>query len=648
VLVAEGKLAEYQARALAAPVPVPLVLGPYVLDGWIAAGGMGNVFRATHGRMKRVVAVKVVHGGGPVRPQLLRRFQHEVEIAARLRHPNIVTAFDAGEQDGVAYLVTEFVDGEDLGRLVSRGGPLPVDRAVAVVRQAALGLGHAHEHGVVHRDVKPSNLMFGRDGVVRVLDVGLARAAPSAFDPGRTVPALTESGAVMGTADYMAPEQAQDARRADARSDVYALGCTLHYLLTGRPPYDGPGPFEVLLAHRRAPVPSLRAARPDVPAALDRLFGQMVAKAPEDRPPGMAAVLAGLDTAVRPPRRFPRRMLLAATGAAVLAGVAGVFAFGRKEQPPPPDGGPPAPPALPPLARIPFDARAEQRRWADALGLPVETENAAGMRLVLVPPGSFLMGSPDEEIRQLLRQATSDNDAAYVRAEAQREVVIPEPFYLSATEVTVGQFRRFVEDTRPRYVTLAEREGGWGWHPRDGWRRLKGCSWENADQLRLRDDHPVVNVTWHEAVAFCRWLTDRTGSVCRLPTEVEWEFACRAGGAGRWSFGDDEERLRRYAWTVRDSGGVPQPVATEKCPNALGLFDMHGNMLEWCLPPKLRTDRDRPPAARPGPWVDEYKPVRGGNFLARPDRTRSAARAWEHPNELGPGFRVLQVVTPRR
>jgi formylglycine-generating enzyme required for sulfatase activity len=246
----------------------------------------------------------------------------------------------------------------------------------------------------------------------------------------------------------------------------------------------------------------------------------------------------------------------------------------------------------------------------------------------------------------------TEEDAALLLKEAQREMAIPEAFYLSATEVTVAQFRRFVEASRPPYLTLAEQaprdeEGGWGWHPREGWRRRKGCSWQNADQFPLRDDHPAINVTWDDAQAFCRWLTARTGSVCRLPTEAEWEFACRAGNAGLWCFGDQEEELPLYAWMMTDSGGVPQPVATRKLPNAFGLFDMHGNVREWCLAPEKPDELDRPPAAKLGPWIDDFKPVRGGNFLAGPDRTRSATRRWEHLNDFGPGFRIVQLVAAR-
>jgi formylglycine-generating enzyme required for sulfatase activity len=251
------------------------------------------------------------------------------------------------------------------------------------------------------------------------------------------------------------------------------------------------------------------------------------------------------------------------------------------------------------------------------------------------------MGTPPARIRQQLASMASPQEAAYLQSETQQEVTLPEAYYLSATEVTVGQFRRFIEATG--HVTLAERaardqEGGWGWHPQDGWRRQRGCSWRHMDQLALSDNHPAGNITWSDAQAFCRWMTGATGHVCRLPTEAEWEFACRAGSAGLWCFGDDEAKLPIFAWTDDLSGGVFHPVARKRA-NAMGLFDMHGNLGEWCAGS----------AGAERPMLEpDFQPVRGGHFLSTLDRTRSAARRWEHGNTFGPGFRVMQEVSVGR
>jgi serine/threonine protein kinase len=210
-----------------------------------------------------------------------------------LDHPNVVRATDAGEADGVAYLVMDLVDGVDLARVLRSRGRLRVADACEAARQAATGLAHLAGRGLVHRDVKPSNLMIDRGGVAKVLDLGLAAPGPT----GGTAEPLTESGHVVGTYEYLAPEQADNARGVDARADVYALGCTLYHLLTGRPPYAGSrfatAPAK-LLAHASAPVPDVRTSAPDVPPGLAEVVRRMMAKDPADRFSGPAAAAAAL------------------------------------------------------------------------------------------------------------------------------------------------------------------------------------------------------------------------------------------------------------------------------------------------------------------------------------------------------------------
>ena len=190
----------------------------------------------------------------------------------------------------------EYVEGRDLDGVVRQGGPLSVVQAIDYLVQAARGLEAAHAEGIVHRDIKPSNLMLDAQGAVRVLDLGLARLVDASNPFGQAAGGrLTESGMYMGTVDYMAPEQADDSRRADHRADIYGLGCTLHYLLTGREPFIGETVLKRLMAHQERPAPLLRAARPDVPAALEDAFQKMMAKRPADRPPSMTAVITLLE-----------------------------------------------------------------------------------------------------------------------------------------------------------------------------------------------------------------------------------------------------------------------------------------------------------------------------------------------------------------
>lgn len=293
-LIAAGKLTAYQAAAVRDRNFGELVIGSYQVLDRLGAGGMGTVYKARHRRMKRVVAVKVLSRSVAQAENFVQRFQREVEAVARLSHPNIVTAHDAGEAEVGHFLVMEFVNGRDLATEVQRRGPLPVAEAVDCVVQAAQALDYAHGQGVIHRDIKPANLLRDAGGLVKVADLGLARIQGAAQEDGGS--ALTMTGMAMGTADYMPPEQAMGLATVDHRADIYSLGCTLYYLIAGRGPYQGTSPMAILLKHRDAPIPALRAARGDVPEALDDIFRRMVAKEPGDRFASMGEVVRALES----------------------------------------------------------------------------------------------------------------------------------------------------------------------------------------------------------------------------------------------------------------------------------------------------------------------------------------------------------------
>jgi serine/threonine-protein kinase len=267
-----------------------------VIQEKIGAGGMGMVFKAEHRRMKRIVAVKVLSPSALKNPAVLKRFHREVEAVAKLAHPNIVAAHDADEFNNVHFLVMEFVEGVDLARHIQQHGPLPVEKGVEYVLQTARGLEHAHVQGIVHRDIKPANLLLDTHGTIKILDMGLAR-----FHEGANVPpptdesaALTETGSLMGTVDFMSPEQALDSRHADQASDMYSLGATLYFLLVGRPLFSGETLMARVLAHRENQVPSLCAARPEIPPQIDAIYQRMVAKKKEARYPSMTELIRDL------------------------------------------------------------------------------------------------------------------------------------------------------------------------------------------------------------------------------------------------------------------------------------------------------------------------------------------------------------------
>jgi serine/threonine protein kinase len=267
-------------------VPADLANHPrYEVLQLLGQGGMGAVYKARHKKMDRFVALKVINAKLLDNPKALERFQREVKAAAKLEHPNIVRAYDADEAGGTHFLVMEFVEGTDLAKYVEKKGPLPVDHACHFIRQAALGLEHAHQQGMVHRDIKPHNLMLAAPvasaaaaPVVKVMDFGLARLARERASEA----ALTGENALMGTADYIAPEQAQDAHHADIRADIYSLGCSLCHLLAGRPLLAGAPVTQKLAAHLTGKLP-LGELPASVPPELRTVLAKMVAKEPVQR-----------------------------------------------------------------------------------------------------------------------------------------------------------------------------------------------------------------------------------------------------------------------------------------------------------------------------------------------------------------------------
>jgi serine/threonine-protein kinase len=323
-----------------------LIAGRYELMDLVGSGGMSSVYRAFDTLLERNVALKILHEHFTRDEDHVERFQREARAVAQLSHPNIVTVIDRGERDGKQFIVFELVEGENLKELVERGGPLPVRRALDVGLEIARALAFAHGQGLVHRDVKPQNVLLDTDGRAKVTDFGIVRSLDAVSQ--------TETGTVLGTSHYIAPEQARG-EQVDDLTDVYSFGIVLWELLSGDVPFPGDSFLAVAMKHVNEPVPSVLERRPDTPLRLAALVGSCMAKAPAERPPSMDVVVAELEgclaeleakggdeatmivkqpAAARPrvraqgrrPRRRPRLPLLAVLfGALLLAAVIGAI-----------------------------------------------------------------------------------------------------------------------------------------------------------------------------------------------------------------------------------------------------------------------------------------------------------------------------------
>jgi formylglycine-generating enzyme required for sulfatase activity/tRNA A-37 threonylcarbamoyl transferase component Bud32 len=644
------------APAIMVPPEIPPELANhprYRIVRVLGQGGMGTVYLAEHKVMKRQVALKVINRVLLADADMLQRFLSEVQAASRLAHVNIVAAYDAEEAGTLHFLAMEYVEGVSLAEYLKKKGPLPIRLACNLARQVAEGLQHAHDQGMVHRDIKPGNLMLMRSGRVKILDFGLVRLRTNVV-PGK---GLTQTGSSMGTPEYMPPEQARDASRADRRADIYSLGATLYCLLAGRPPFVEANALDVMLAHvTKVPEP-LHRLRPEIPEGLSAVVARMLAKEPGQRyqtaeqvkqaltpfcrkegpsvPPPLPWQVAGDDLSVGslpgPEAEAPNgepasgmnqsELTVAEQRAAPVSRWVVVLAMGLV--------------ALVPLTGYLLSGGARR-------GKPTERAtfvNTIGMTMARLADGTFTMGSPRDE------EGHEDN-------EEQHPVEVSE-FYLGVHEVTQKQFREVMgynpsffsknasKNARGKEVNYRDEPGG------------------GKAKIPLGDDpedYPVENVSWDEAVAFCRQLTEMDkkkpgGWVYRLPREAEWEYACRAGAPSSqpFPFGKSLSALQANF----DGKGVSlertrKVGAAEK--NAFGLFDMHGNVWEWCADWYDKAYyRSSPLKDPPGPLRGSERVNRGGSWWSRDLRCRSAYRNWYEPairyNHLG--FRAALVRSER-
>jgi len=615
---------------------------------------MGAVFQGYDPALDRTVAIKVLAPHLVWEQEFVERFLREARAAARLRHPNIVTIHDVGQEGGWFYFVMEYLEGQPLSQVRQRRR-LTLEDTLRIVTPLAHALDYAHGQGLVHRDVKPANVMVAPDGQVTLTDFGIARAARATR--------LTRSGVVIGTPDYMSPEQAMG-RVVDARSDQYALGVLAYQMLAGRAPFAADNTPALLHQVVYEPPPALGELRPDLPAGVARALERAMAKDPAERYESCGAFAAALE---EPPTRglVPRPAQREAPAAeraragggplpawvwgligtaivALAVGVSILTAGGGRglsaSTPAPPTEAPTAlptdsptpaetPTIAPTEAPAPTEPPTEEPTQPPTPAGPrlrdTMTRPADEMVMVAVPAGQFEMG---------IEGGRSDEGPAHT--------VALDSFWIDRTEVRVAQFRAFAEATG--YQTEAEK-AGWAYVWRDGdsqWEQIVGADWlhPQGPESDAADDHPVVQVNWVDVAAYCAWAG------ARLPTEAEWEYAARGPEARLYPWGEafDGARLNscdiicpaRLRDTSLDDGyRFTAPVSSfPDGASWCGAHDLAGNVYEWVADwYGAEYYAGSPPENPQGPATGEYRVRRGGSWLNGPDEACGACRDYTRP-----------------
>ncbi len=624
-----------------ADLPPELANNPqYEILCELGRGGMGVVYLARNKLMDRLEVLKVVNKALLDRPGAVERFVREIRAAARLNHANVVAAYSVLQSGEVLAFAMEYVEGEDLAQLVQTQGPLPVAQACQYVQQAAQGLQHAFEKQMVHRDIKPQNLIRARAGqmhIVKVLDFGLAKVTCAENED----TGLTDHGAMLGTPDYVAPEQTLDPANVDIRADVYSLGCTLYFLLTGAPPFQGRSRYEVLQAHQSMQARSLHLVRPQIPEALAAVVRKMMAKDPAQRyqtPLALAEALAAF-VEHRPPLAKPssrRSWLIGGVVAAgvLLFGLLGLLASGvfRLKTP---EG------TLVVTVNVP-----NPDVYVDGRKMSVSWDKGGKKAEIRVPAGTLDVEVTKDGFTAIGKKvALSDGGSSVLEAQLEPQPgVAPGP----GGQAKADEGRRAGEERDDNALRMklcwcpsGPTPGFWmGKYEvtQSEWAGLMGPIPSHGLDKGRGDRHPIYYVSHADATEFCRKLTDlerKAGRLpsawaYRLPSDAQWEYACRAGTTTATAFGDKLDSTQANFNGDWPHGGAPKGPNRQKAvevgsfrPNAWGLYDMHGNVGEFTATPGRH---------RGGSWYDSGRNCCSEIFI--PDTLNASESV---------GFRVARV-----
>ena len=569
---------------LAAGLPFIDLGARFEIEGELGQGGMGAVLLARDKSLGRQVAIKRILETKNRSSAAINRFITEAKSIATLNHHNIVQIYEFGQDDDGPLIVIEYVSG---GSLLDRlkKGKLDPQEAIRITCQLCDALTIAHAKGIIHRDIKPANILMTEDGVPKLTDFGLAKQQNT--DHGQTA-----VGTIMGTIDFMPAEQRRDSSSVDERSDLWSLAAVSYQMLTGKNPQG----------HRLDKLP------PNIASVL----GRMLEEDPAERFASAAEFKEALKSTSSSVAEAPVKELTSGVCPACDA----VNADNRKF----------CGECAESLRTVCLGCDIEMAVWDKICGecgarqsdlrqkavslTGASITNTIGMTFNKIPAGTFIMGSPEDE--------TDRRDH-----EHQHQVTITKAFYIQTTVVTQGQWRELL-------VT----------EPWRGWFLSKSNVKEGAN-------YPATYVSWEDAGAFCRKLSEQEGKTYRLPTEAEWEYACRAGTTTRWSFADDEKVLGDYAWYDKNTFNIREEYAHLvglKKPNAFGLYDMHGNVCEWCQDYYGEDYYKQSPENDPkGPASGSSCVLRGGSWFSNSNYARSAFRFRDlaHVRRYAIGFRVV-------
>ena len=659
--------------------------GHYQVVAPLGEGGMAAVYKAFQPAMERYVAIKVLPRSMSSSDEFVERFRREARMLARLQHPNILSVFDYGEQDGYPYIVMPFVKSGTLSEAL-KDHPLTFAEINAIISQIGGALAYAHAHGMIHRDVKPSNVLIDETGNCLLTDFGLARMTEASIK-------ITSSGAVMGTPAYMAPEQGTGAK-IDQRSDIYSLGVILYEMLTGRVPYTAETPIAVVVKHIQDPLPSARKINPNLPESIDLILMKVLAKNPDDRYQNAEDLVHALQAAIssveahtnvinRPPivtakatmpKTFAKTRLakkeaeVAGTsrngnlkiflgGGVLLFLVGGGIVLSLLLSQKSPNQAATMTSAAaslipnpviavtltPPVAASPTAPTSSPAPSPSPEGPKPVIVDDKGVNMVLIPAGEFTMGNSMEQsltecIRLFPKDSATNCKEEYFADETPSHKVYLDSYYFDKYEVTNILYKACVEAgaCQPPSKTASETHE----------------SYYGETEF---NEYPVIWVNWNMAQTYCEWRG------ARLPTEAEWEKAARGISSLNYPWGNAYEGLKANSCDINCprkfanksfADGFDEVAPVTSFPDgasSFGIFNMSGNVSEWVFDwysPGYYTLTNENGKNPHGPAIGEEHVFRGGSWSRFPINLRLVTRSKKEPGFMASdlGFRCASDV----